>query len=53
MRETVVAYLLGPAVMLVVSAAIWAVSRHSRGVLEARVSRWLDAHRGHGMRHKH
>ncbi|HKT99240.1 MAG TPA: hypothetical protein VJS30_22360 [Paraburkholderia sp.] len=53
MRETVVAYLLGPAVMLVVCAAMWAVSRRSRGVLEERVTRWLDAHRGHGMHHKH
>ncbi|WP_233867288.1 hypothetical protein [Paraburkholderia adhaesiva] len=53
MRETVVAYLLGPAVMLAVCAVMWAVSRRSRGVLEARLTRWFDAHRGHGMRHRH
>jgi hypothetical protein len=53
MWETVAAYLLGPAVMLVVSAALWAVSRRSRGELEARLTRWFDAHRGQGMRHKH
>lgn len=53
MSETIAAYLLGPAVMLVVCAALWAVSRRSRGAIEARLTRWLDAHRGHGMRHKH
>jgi len=53
MKETVVAYLLGPAVMLVVCAALWATSRRGRGVLEARIDRWLDAHRGIWMRHKH
>jgi hypothetical protein len=53
MRETVAAYLLGPAVMLVVCAGMWAVSRRSRGILEERLARWFDAHRGHGMRHKH
>ncbi|WP_293034842.1 hypothetical protein [Paraburkholderia sp.] len=53
MRETVAAYLLGPAVMLAVCAAMWAVSRRSRGILEARLARWLDAHRGHGLHHKH
>lgn len=53
MRETIAAYLLGPGVMLLVCAAMWAVSRRSRGALEARLTRWLDAHRPHGMRHKH
>ena len=53
MRETVAAYLLGPAVMLVVCVAMWAVSRHTRGALEERLARWIEAHRGHGMRHKH
>lgn len=53
MRETVAAYLLGPAVMLLVCGAMWFASRHTRGVLEERLSRWIDAHRGHGMRHKH
>ncbi|WP_224014527.1 hypothetical protein [Paraburkholderia tropica] len=53
MRETVVAYLLGPAVMVLICAAMWAASRHHRGGFEARVTRWLDAHRGHGIRHKH
>ncbi|WP_205996011.1 hypothetical protein [Paraburkholderia sp. Ac-20347] len=53
MRETVVAYLLGPAVMVLICAAMWAASRHHRGSFEARVARWLDAHRGHGIRHKH
>lgn len=53
MKELVVAYLLGPAVMLVVCAAIWAISRRSRGVLEERIGRWLDAHRSFWMRHRH
>ncbi|WP_180970352.1 hypothetical protein [Burkholderia sp. WAC0059] len=53
MSEMVVAYLLGPAVMLVISAAIWGVSRHSRGRIEARLTRWLDEHRGHWMHHRH
>lgn len=53
MMETVAAYLLGPAVMLVLCGALWAMSRRSRGILEARLARWFDAHRNHGMRHKH
>lgn len=53
MRETVAAYLLGPAVMVLVCAASWAISRRSRGTIEQRVTRWLDARRLHGMRHKH
>jgi hypothetical protein len=53
MRETVAAYLLGPGVMLVVCAAMWVISHRTRGVLEERLARWFDAHRGHGMRHKH
>ena len=53
MRETVVAYLLGPGVMLLVCVAMCAVSRRSSGTLEARLTRWLDAHRPHGMHHKH
>lgn len=53
MMETVAAYLLGPAVMLVICAALWTVSRRGRGALEARLTRWFDAHRSHGMRHKH
>lgn len=53
MRETIAAYLLGPGVMLLVCVAMWAVSRRSRGAIEARITHWLDAHRPHGMRHKH
>jgi hypothetical protein len=53
MKETVVAYLLGPAVMLIVCAALWAVSHRGRGVLEKRIDRWLDAHRGFWMHHRH
>ena len=53
MKETIVAYLLGPAVMLMVCAALWAMSRRSRGVLEDRIGRWLDAHRSFWMRHRH
>ncbi|WP_322046710.1 hypothetical protein [Paraburkholderia sp. J67] len=53
MRETVAAYLLGPAVMLLVCVGMWAISRRYGGALEQRVTRWLDAHRSHGMHHKH
>ena len=53
MKETVIAYLLGPAVMLMVCAALWAVSRRSRGVLEERIDRWLNEHRSIWMHHKH
>lgn len=53
MRETIAAYLLGPGVMLLICALIWAVSRRSSGMLETRVTRWLDAHRPHGMWHRH
>ncbi|WP_169742697.1 hypothetical protein [Paraburkholderia ferrariae] len=53
MRETVAAYLLGPAVMLLVCAATWVLSHRYGAALEERLTRWLDAHRGHGMRHKH
>ncbi|WP_205985405.1 MULTISPECIES: hypothetical protein [unclassified Paraburkholderia] len=51
MRETVAAYLLGPAVMVLVCAVSWAISRRSRGTLEQRVARWLDSHRP--MHHRH
>jgi hypothetical protein len=53
MRETVAAYLLGPAVMLLVCAAMWVLSHRYGAALEERLTRWFDAHRGHGMRHKH
>ncbi len=53
MRETLAAYLLGPAVMLLVCGAIWVLSHRGRGLLEKRLDEWFNAHRGHWMHHRH
>jgi hypothetical protein len=54
MTESVMAYLLGPLVMVVVGVALWAVSRfHRDGDHEARRQRWLDTHHVDWMRHRH
>lgn len=48
------AYLMGPLVMLVVGAAIWAANHHdSQGSNRERRDRWLDTHYVDLMHHKH
>ena len=55
MTESVMAYLLGPLVMVVVGVALWAVSHYHRdsGDREGRGGRWLDTHHVDWMRHRH
>ncbi|WP_345812423.1 hypothetical protein AAGS40_00215 [Paraburkholderia sp. PREW-6R] len=53
MDESLMAYLLGPAVMLVVGAAIWAASRYHDKTKPQRLERWLDTHYAEWMHHRH
>jgi hypothetical protein len=54
MSESLIAYLLGPAVMLLVGAAIWASSRHYRRTNKPpRLERWLDTHYAEWLHHRH
>jgi hypothetical protein len=53
MSESLIAYLLGPAVMLLVGAAIWAVSRYHRDTKPPRFERWLDTHYAEWLHHRH
>ncbi|SDF87469.1 hypothetical protein [Paraburkholderia phenazinium] len=57
MNESVMAYLLGPLVMVVVGAALWAVSHYRRDGDHSDQSghreRWLDTHHVDWMRHRH
>lgn len=53
MNETLMAYLLGPAVMVIVGAALW-IAAHYRGKSgHARGTRWLDTHYVDLMHHRH
>ncbi|MGF6756909.1 hypothetical protein [Paraburkholderia sp. GAS334] len=53
MTESMIAYFMGPIVMIVVGAAIWAANRYSRKDDRERQGRWLDTHHVDWMRHKH
>jgi hypothetical protein len=55
MTQSVLAYLLGPLVMAVVGAALWAMSHYHRddGRHGDRAERWLDTHPVDWMRHRH
>ncbi|WP_186308552.1 hypothetical protein [Paraburkholderia sp. BCC1885] len=54
MTESVMAYLLGPLVMVVVGAALWGVAHvHRDGDRHGRRERWLDTHHVDWMRHRH
>jgi hypothetical protein len=53
MSESLIAYLLGPAVMLLVGAAIWAASRYHRDTKPPRFERWLDTHYAEWLHHRH
>lgn len=53
MSESLIAYLLGPAVMLLVGAAIWAASRHHHVDKPPRIERWLDTHYAEWLHHRH
>ncbi|CAH2772902.1 MAG: FIG00454745: hypothetical protein [uncultured Paraburkholderia sp.] len=52
MSESLMAYLLGPAVM-VVAAAIWAASRYQDKTKPQRLERWLDTHYAEWLHHRH
>lgn len=54
MSESLLAYLMGPAVMLVVGFAIWMTSRHHRDPSRPpKLERWLDTHYAEWLHHKH
>ena len=53
MSESLIAYLLGPAVMLLVGVAIWASSRYHRAPRPPRFERWLDTHYAEWLHHRH
>lgn len=53
MTESMMAYLMGPTVIILVGIAIWAVSRYSRPDHQGRRARWLDTHHVDWMRHRH
>ncbi|AUT68271.1 hypothetical protein CUJ88_07940 [Paraburkholderia hospita] len=51
--ETFMAYLMGPAVMLMVGVVLWLATRHHGNTSEGRSSRWLDTHYVDLMHHRH
>jgi hypothetical protein len=53
MPESLIAYLMGPAVMLVVGLAIWAASRYHHDTRPPKLERWLDTHYAEWLHHKH
>jgi hypothetical protein len=55
-NETLLAYLLGPAVMLLVGVALWAAAHHEKNGRHKRsagAARWLDTHYVDLMHHRH
>jgi len=54
MTQSVMAYLLGPVVMAVVGAGLWAHAHYHRDDHRGeRHQRWLDTHHVDWMRHRH
>ncbi|MGF6570014.1 hypothetical protein SAMN05443245_0286 [Paraburkholderia fungorum] len=53
MSESLIAYLLGPAVMLLVGVAIWASSHYRHTTKPPRLERWLDTHYAEWLHHRH
>jgi hypothetical protein len=54
MTESIMAYLLGPLVMMVLGVALWAISHlHRDDDHSVRRERWLDTHHVDWMRHRH
>jgi hypothetical protein len=53
MSESLIAYLMGPAVMLVVGLAIWAASHYHHNTKPPKFERWLDTHYAEWLHHKH
>jgi hypothetical protein len=53
MSESLIAYLLGPAVMLLVGALIWAASRYRSDEKPPKIERWLDTHYAEWLHHRH
>ncbi|QLD48755.1 hypothetical protein C9419_06780 [Paraburkholderia fungorum] len=53
MSESLMAYLLGPLVMLVVGVVIWAASHYRDKSKPERLERWLDTHYAEWLHHKH
>jgi hypothetical protein len=52
-NETLIAYLLGPAVMVLIAALLWLASRHHWHDNPQRMARWLDTHYVDLMHHRH
>ncbi|MFM0741574.1 hypothetical protein PQQ51_30430 [Paraburkholderia xenovorans] len=53
MSESLMAYMLGPLVMLVVGGAIWAISHTRHKSKPERLERWLDTHYAEWLHHRH
>ncbi|HEX3382302.1 MAG TPA: hypothetical protein VHU21_21255 [Paraburkholderia sp.] len=53
MPESMLAYLMGPAVMLLVGFVIWMTSRHHDPAKPPKFERWLDTHYAEWLHHKH
>jgi len=53
MSESMMAYLLGPLVMLVVGVAIWIADHYGPKGDRQHPIRWLDTHYVDFMHHKH
>ncbi|HZZ11958.1 MAG TPA: hypothetical protein VFE79_14815 [Paraburkholderia sp.] len=53
MSESLLAYLLGPSVMLLVGVAIWAAAHARHKPRPERIERWLDTHYAEWLHHKH
>jgi hypothetical protein len=53
MSESLLAYLLGPTVMLLVGVAIWASARYRHPTKPPRLERWLDTHYAEWLHHRH
>ncbi|MGU7775628.1 hypothetical protein ACV229_36420 [Burkholderia sp. MR1-5-21] len=54
MKESLMAYLMGPVVMVIVGAALWIIAAHNRRKEnQERQTRWLDTHYVDLMHHRH
>ena len=52
MSEPLLAYLLGPAVMLLVGVAIWGASHYHQKTRPNKRERWLDTHYAEWLHHR-
>ncbi|CAN0622335.1 conserved protein of unknown function [Burkholderia multivorans] len=53
MKESLMAYLMGPAVMVIVGASLWIAAHSRRKENQGRHARWLDTHYVDLMHRRH